>query len=68
MADLCNLESFYTPYLAPYAPFIKEDLKDFVIKDSLVYLKTRPKSIPNKNRIRLKGSKKESFNEEVNND
>lgn len=68
MAYLCNFDSFYTPYLAPYAPFIKEDLKDFVIKDSLVYLKTRPKSIPNKNRIRLKGSKKESFNEEVNND
>ncbi len=54
MAYLCNFDSFYTPYLAPYTPYIKEDQKDFVIKDSLVYLKTRPKSIPNKNRIRLK--------------
>ncbi len=54
MAYLCNFDSFYTPYLAPYTPYIKEDQKDFVIKDSLVFLKTRPKSIPNKNRVRLK--------------
>ena len=54
IAYLCNFDSFYTPYLAPYTPFIKEDQKDFVVKDSLVFLKTRPKSIPNKNRIRLK--------------
>ena len=59
IAYLCNFDSFYTPYLAPYTPFIKEDQKDFVVKDSLVFLKTRPKSIPNKNRIRLKNKEGE---------
>lgn len=44
---LCNFDCFGTPYLAPYAPFISKDQKDFIIKDTLLDQKTRPASIPN---------------------
>lgn len=50
---LCNFECFETPYFAPYTPFIPQDQKDFILKDSLVDMKTRPKSIPHKNDVRL---------------
>ena len=50
---LCNMDSFQTPFFAPYAPYISQDQKDFVLKDSLVSMKTRPKSIPHKKDIRL---------------
>ncbi len=57
---LCNFDSFKTPYLAPYAPYISKDMKDFILKDSLTTMKTRPQSIPNKNstRLRNKGEEK----------
>lgn len=57
---LCNFDSFKTPYLAPYAPYISKDMKDFILKDSLTTMKTRPQSIPNKNstRLRDKGEEK----------
>ena len=54
LSYLCDFDSFYTPYLAPYAPFIKEDQKDGLLKESLVRMKTRPNSIPHKNHVRLK--------------
>ena len=50
---LCNMDSFKTPFFAPYAPYIPQDQKDFVLKDSLVAMKTRPKSIPHKKDVRL---------------
>lgn len=60
IAYLCNFDSFKTPYLAPYAPYISKDMKDFILKDSLTTMKTRPQSIPNKNstRLRDKGEEK----------
>ena len=54
LSYLCDFDSFYTPYLAPYAPFIKEDQKDGLLKESLIRMKTRPNSIPHKNHVRLK--------------
>ena len=51
---LMSFDSYGTPYFAPYAPRIPQDKKDGIIKDSLINMRTRPKSIPNKNRIRMK--------------
>ena len=56
---LCNFDSFSTPYLAPYTPYIKGDLKDFVLKDSLTTMTSRPQSIPNKNKTRMIRKEKE---------
>lgn len=57
IAYLCNFDSFNTPYLAPYSPYIKDDMKDFILKDSLTTMTKRPKSIPNENTTRLKRRK-----------
>jgi len=43
------LDLFGVPYLAPYSPRVKHDLQDGIMKSSLVTMKERPKSIPNKN-------------------
>lgn len=51
---LCTLDSYMTPYLAPFAPLIKPDLKDALIRKPLGDLDTRPQSIPNVNRTRRK--------------
>lgn len=50
---LTNFESYGTPYLAPFAPKIKSDLKDGVLKENIIYFKNRPKSIATKNTKRL---------------
>lgn len=50
---LMSFDSYGTPYFAPYAPRIPEDKKDGIIKDHLKNMTSRPKSIPNKNRIRM---------------
>ena len=47
-SQLCDMDSYGAPYLAPFAPFIKEDQKDFLIKENISKMKTLPKSIPNK--------------------
>lgn len=51
---LVDFNSYGSPYLAPYAPYIKQDLKDAVFKQETISLTTRPKSIPNKNYRRQK--------------
>lgn len=51
---LVEFNAYDAPYFAPYAPFIKEDLKDGLFKRETIALKTRPKSVPNKNRTRKK--------------
>ena len=53
-AYLSNLDSYGTPFLAPYAPNIKEDKKDGFRRYDLRAMKYRPKSIPNQNKIRQK--------------
>ena len=50
---LLTFDSYGTPYFAPYAPRIPQDKKDGIVKDRIENMKTRPKSIPNKNRIRM---------------
>ena len=51
---LNRLGSYGAPYLAPYSPRIRSDLKDAMIKKSLVEMKQRPLSFENKNRVRQK--------------
>ena len=48
------IDSFGTPYLAPYSPRVPEDLKDGVFKSPINDMKTRPKTFKNKNKVRLK--------------
>ena len=49
---LNTMNEFYTPNLAPYAPRIKGDLKDGILMQPITQMKTRPTSIPNKDKIR----------------
>lgn len=51
---LNDFDSYKTPYLSPFAPLIKSDLKDTFIKRPLTNMKDRPKSLPNINLRRLK--------------
>ncbi len=47
-----TLDSFGTPYLAPYSPQINKDLKDGIFKSQLPEMKERPRSFNNKNKVR----------------
>lgn len=51
---LNTLNIYSTPYLAPFAPRVDDDLKDGIFKKNVSYMKERPKSLPQKNKIRLK--------------
>ncbi|MGN0748743.1 MAG: spore germination protein [Christensenellales bacterium] len=57
VAYLNNLENFNVAYLSPYSPRIRQDLKDGVLKQNVVNMKTRPKSLHNKNKVRLNDEK-----------
>lgn len=48
----CGLDSFGVPYTAPFAPFVKNDLKDALMRAPIPTLNTRPQSIPNINGTR----------------
>ncbi|MEG1613391.1 MAG: spore germination protein [Clostridia bacterium] len=58
IAYLCSLDSYGTPYLAPFAPSIPSDMKDSIIKDNLINMKKRPFSISTDNRRRLRDDDK----------
>lgn len=49
---LCSLSGFGVPYLAPFAPLVKEDLKDSFYRVSLLRMNERPKTIKNVNNTR----------------
>ena len=51
---LNTLDSYGTPYLAPYSPKINEDLKDALVKVQFNNMKTRPVSFGSKNKVRQK--------------
>jgi spore germination protein KA len=44
LAHLCRLESFGTPYFAPWAPFQLKDIKDTFIRLPLLTFNTRPEA------------------------
>ncbi|MCI8413756.1 MAG: spore germination protein [Clostridia bacterium] len=50
---LSTLNSLGAPYLAPFAPLIKNDLKDGVVRAPLFDLSTRPAAIGSPNKRRL---------------
>lgn len=54
IAYLCDFDSYKSAYLAPIAPFVKNDMKDSLYKTDIVNMKTRPQSFANnkKNNIR----------------
>lgn len=57
VAYLVGMESFGTPYLAPFAPIIGSDMKDSVLKDNLFGMTKRPYSVSTDNRRRMKSGK-----------
>ena len=50
---LARLANYDSPYLAPYAPNVKNDLNDGLLKSPVTITNTRPDAIPNKNKKRL---------------
>lgn len=50
--ELATINQFGTSYLAPYAPRKSGDLKDGLIKKTLLNMKERPKSIKTNNKVR----------------
>ncbi|MDR2090847.1 MAG: spore germination protein [Clostridiales bacterium] len=53
-AYMLTYNGYDAPYLAPFAPYIAEDIKDSIDKRGLLGMKERPRSIPNINRRRQK--------------
>lgn len=51
-AYLVSIQNFSTPLMAPFAPHIAEDQKDALVKSGITKMITRPKSLPNTNKIR----------------
>ncbi len=51
---IVSLDSFGTPFMAPFAPLVFDDLKDALVKRPLLDMKKRPKSISNINETRQK--------------
>lgn len=51
---LIDSDAFGTPLLAPFAPFVKADLKDSLVKFNIQRLTERPALFRSKNRTRLK--------------
>lgn len=49
---LVEFNGYDSPYLAPYAPYIKNDLKDGIFKQESIVQNTRPNSIPNQKKVR----------------
>lgn len=54
---LCSLDSYGSPFLAPFAPIIPGDLKDGLLKKPLTGMEKRPLSIGNINPKREKKSR-----------
>lgn len=54
LAYMASLDSYGTPYLAPYAPKVYEDLGDALIMTDVTKNAMRPYSFPNINKRRLK--------------
>lgn len=57
---MASLDSYGTPYLAPYAPKVYEDLGDGMVKTQVIKNTQRPYSIPNINKRRIKIREKDN--------
>lgn len=49
-----DFDNYGVPYLSPFAPKVKSDYKDAMIKANILDMKTRPESIKNNNKRRQK--------------
>lgn len=54
MCYLVTEQSYGVPLLAPYAPMIGKDMRDALYRANLSTMKTRPKAMRGKNKVRLK--------------
>ena len=52
---MSTLDSYGTPFLAPFVPHIASDSQDGLLKTPIVDITRRPKSIPNVNATRQRG-------------
>lgn len=46
---LCSIDCYGSPYLAPFAPMIRKDMKDSLLREPMTDMTLRPLSIPNEN-------------------
>ncbi|MDR0856535.1 MAG: spore germination protein, partial [Clostridiales bacterium] len=53
---LAAMDSYGTPYLAPFAPSVRPDLADGLLKRPVDGQTTRPLSFPNQNRTRQRNA------------
>lgn len=51
---LVSEQSYGVPLFAPFAPLIKNDLYDSMVKSNMYTLKNRPKAFKTKNKVRVK--------------
>lgn len=51
---LSSFDTYESAYLGPATPYIKGDMKDFLVKAPLTKMKTRPRSIANNKRNRTR--------------
>ena len=51
---LSDFDSYGSPYLAPYAPYVKGDTKDGMFKAHLTKFRNRPNSVKNINSVRMR--------------
>lgn len=54
---MLSADSYGAPYLAPFSPLIRKDIRDSVVKYDMESLSTRPKFLKSKNKTRLKTKK-----------
>ena len=54
---MLSADSYGAPYLAPFSPLIRKDIRDSVVKYDMESLSTRPKFLKSNNKTRLKTKK-----------
>ena len=61
-AYMSSIKSFGVPYFAPFAPRVKNDIKDGFIKKPVQKMTTRPELISGRNKIRQRSKKIRDYN------
>lgn len=61
-AYMSSIKSFGVPYFTPYAPRLKNDIKDGFIKKPIQEMETRPQLISGKNKIRQRNKQIRDYN------
>lgn len=61
-AYMSSIKSFGVPYFAPFAPRVKNDIKDGFVKKTVQHMTTRPELISGKNKVRQRTQKIREYN------